>query len=317
VNELYFTSGKNALYARQGRAATNELAEKTEMIFRADTSLMGYYNRKYADGKWNHFMDQIHLGYKSWVDPSLNNLDALPCYRIQIPDAADMSIALEGSEKVWPGADEPAVLPSFDVFNRQARYLEIFNKGSKTFSYSITCDKLWIILTDTVGSISTEKRITVNIDWKKLPAGTQNGNLKIRGAGTDIKVSISAFNPVLQQSGVIRGFVEDDGCVSIEAEHYTLINNTKDRKWEKIEDYGRTLSGMRATTFTDAPSAVPGKNAPCLEYGMYLFSSGETGIRLIFSSTLNFLAGRDLKIGLSFDEEDPRIIVVVPKDLVQ
>jgi len=100
----------------------------------------------------------------------------------------------------------------------------------------------------------------------------------------------------------------------MEAEHYTSIDNTADRKWERIDDYGRTLSGMRATAFTDAPSAIPGKNAPCLEYGMNLFSSGETGIRLILSPTLNFLPERDLKIGISFDEEDPRVIVVVPKD---
>ena len=59
-------------------------------------------------------------------------------YRIRIPDTADMGIALEGSEKIWPGSEGPAVIPSFDVFNRQERYLEIFNKGSKLFSYSIT-----------------------------------------------------------------------------------------------------------------------------------------------------------------------------------
>jgi hypothetical protein len=314
VNELYFTAGKNALYARQGRAATNEMAEKTEMIFRADTSLMGYYNRKFADGKWNHFMDQTHLGYKTWADPGVNSLDALHLYRILIPDSADMGITLEGSENVWPGSGETAVLPSFDVFNKQERYVEIFKKGHQSFSFSITCDKPWILLNDTAGSINTEKRITLNIDWKKLPAGTQSGTIKIKGAGREVKVSISAFNPVFQESGIIKGFVEADGYVSIEAEHYAAIKNTTDRRWEKIEDYGRTLSGMRATTFTDAPSALPGKNAPCLEYGMYLFSSGEADIRLILSPTLNFLPDRDLKIGLSFDAEDPRVIVVVPKD---
>jgi hypothetical protein len=314
LNELYFTAGKNALYASQGRATTNELAEKTEMLFRADTSLMGYYNRKFAGGKWNHFMDQTHLGYKGWADPRVNSLDALHLYRIRIPDTADMGIALEGSEKAWPGTDEPAVLPSFDVFNRQERYLEIFNKGSQSFSFSITCDKPWILLKDTAGSISTEKRITVNIDWEKLPAGSQSGIIKIRGAGKEVKASISVFNPVLQQPAVIKGFVEAEGYVSMEAEHYTSINNTSERKWEKIEDYGRTLSGMRAMAFTDASSAIPGKNAPCLEYGMYLFSSGEAGIRITFSPTLNFLPERDLKIGLSFDEEDPQVVVVVPKD---
>ena len=314
VNELYFTAGKNALYAKQGRATTNELAEKTEMLFREDTSLMGYYNRKYADGKWNHFMDQTHLGYKSWADPRVNSLDALHLYRIQIPANADMGIALEGSENVWPRTGEPAVLPSFDVFNRQERYLEIFNKGSQSYSFSIICDQPWILLTDTAGSINSEKRIAVNIDWKKLPPGTQSGTIKITGTGKEVKVGVSVFNPVLYQSSAIKGFVEADGYISMEAEHYTSINNTSDRKWEKIEDYGRTLSGMRATTFTDAPSAIPGKDAPCLEYGMFLFSSGEAGIRIILSPTLNFLAERDLKIGMSFDEEDPQVVIVVPKD---
>jgi hypothetical protein len=314
VNELYFTAGKNALYAKQGRSATNEMAEKTELLFRADTSLMGYYNRVYSGGKWNHFMDQTHLGYKSWVDPPVNNLDAIHLSRISIPEKADMGIALEGSEKAWPGADEPAVLPAFDVFNRQERYLEIFNKGSQSFLYSITCDRPWIFLKDSTGTIKTEERIGVNIDWEKVPSGNQRATVSIKGAGTEVKVSVSVFNPDRKQTGIIKGFVEADGYVSMEAEHYTLINNTADRKWEKIEGYGRTLSGMRATAFTDAPSAIPGKNAPCLEYGVHLFSAGETGIRLILSPTLNFLPDRDMKIGMSLDDEEPRIIVVVPKD---
>lgn len=314
LNELYFTAGKNALYAKQRRASTNALAEKTEKLFSADTSLMGYYNRGYAKGKWNHFMDQTHLGYKSWVDPPTNNLDAVPLCRISIPETAEMGIALEGSEKVWPLSGEAAVLPSFDVFNRQGRYLEIFNKGSQSFSFSINCDRPWIILKDTAGTIGTEKRITVNIDWVKLPAGTQSGTIYIKGTGKEVKVNISVFNPDIQQTGVINGFVEADGYVSIEAEHYTAVKNFAERKWEIIKDYGRTLSGIRAMAFTDAPPAIPGKDSPCLEYGMHLFSSGEAGIRIILSPTLNFLPERDIKLGISFDDEDPRIVVVVPKE---
>jgi hypothetical protein len=238
----------------------------------------------------------------------------LHLYRIKIPETSDMGIALEGSEAVWPGSDETAALPSFDVFNRQARYLEIFNKGSQPFSFSIRCDQPWIILNDTTGEINTEQRIFVRIDWETLPAGNQSGTVRIIGAGKEVNVRLSVFNPALYQSGLIKGFVEADGYVSMEAEHYTAINNTTDRKWERIEDYGRTLSGMRATAFTDAPSAIPGENAPSLEYGMHLFSKGEAGIRITFSPTLNFLADRDLKIGLSLDEEEPSVVVVVPKD---
>ena len=312
VNELYYTAGKNALYAKQGRAATNELADKTELLFREDTSLMGYYNRLYADGRWNHFMDQTHLGYKNWADPSVNSLDALHLFRTQVHDTADMGVAVEGSENAWPATNEPAVLPDFDVFNRQERYLEIFNKGIQSFTFSITCNQPWILLKDSTGLIKSEKRIAVNIDWNKLPAGSPAGTIKIKGAGAEVNVGVSVFNP--GQASTIKGFVEAGGYVSMEAEHYTSIKNTTDRKWEKIEDYGRTMSGMRATAFTDAPSAIPGENAPELEYGMYLFSSVEASISLTLSPTLNFLAERDLKIGLSFDDEDPQVIVVVPKD---
>ncbi len=34
VNELYLAAGKNALYAKQGRSATNEMAEETRSAFR-------------------------------------------------------------------------------------------------------------------------------------------------------------------------------------------------------------------------------------------------------------------------------------------
>jgi hypothetical protein len=314
LNELYFAAGKNELYAKQGRASTNAMAEKTETLFRADTSLMGYYNREYAGGKWNHFMDQTHLGYTSWVDPPVNSLDALHLFRINIPDKADMGISPEGSEKVWPGSETEALLPGFDVFKKQERYLDIFNKGTQAFSFSIKCDQPWILVNDTSGTVNTEKRITVNVDWEKLPAGNQRSVIKIKGNGTEVMVNISVFNPLLSQSDLRKAFIETEGYVSMEAEHYTSINNTTNRKWERIEAYGRTLSGMSAKGPVDSESSLPPEDSPCLDYQMLLFSQGETSIRITLSPTLNFIPGRDLKIGVSFDGEDPRIIVVVPKD---
>ena len=31
----------------------------------------------FANGKWDHFMDQTHLGYTSWNDPPHNSLRAI------------------------------------------------------------------------------------------------------------------------------------------------------------------------------------------------------------------------------------------------
>jgi len=38
---------------------------------------MADFNLNLAEGKWNHFMDQTHLGYTSWNDPPRNSLRAV------------------------------------------------------------------------------------------------------------------------------------------------------------------------------------------------------------------------------------------------
>jgi hypothetical protein len=101
VNELYVTAGKNALYAAQGRANAAEMADRTEELFRADTALMGYYNRVYANGRWKHFMDQAHLGYVAWNDPPANSLRHIKLERPAVPGNASPAVAVEGSRAAW------------------------------------------------------------------------------------------------------------------------------------------------------------------------------------------------------------------------
>ena len=312
VNELYVTAGKNALYASQGRALAGTMADRTEELFSADTALMGYYNRIYADGRWNHFMDQSHLGYTSWADPPVNSLRAIKLQRPEIPDTAASGIAVEGSLNSWPGADQPPALPAFDIYNRQTRYFELFNKGTKPFDFVVTADDPWIIVSDTGGVITGEQRIFVSIDWPVLTYGTHEGTVTVTGGGIAEKIKVTASNPAEPQPSTVEGFVESDGYVSIEAEHYTRNIDTEDRYWEWVEDYGRTLSGLRATAITDAPPAVPGKNSPLLEYRTWFFSAGEFETVLHVAPTLNFLPGRDFKIGLSIDDDDAELITVVP-----
>ena len=82
-------------------------------------------------------------------------------------------------------------------------------------------------------------------------------SITVHGTGSEVTVALSAFNPAVPQAATLKGFVEAEGCVSIEAEHYTALKNTEERYWERIGDYGRTLSAMRATAVTDAQSGNP------------------------------------------------------------
>ena len=317
VNELYVTAAKNNLYARQKRASTNDMAARTQSLFESDTALMTYYNKIYADGRWDGFMDQTHLGYTSWNPPRVNSLDHIKLEEIKVPKDAIMGVGIEGSELSWPGSSEKAELPRFDVFSNRQHYIEVFNQGKTSFEYTITASVPWLTFSEDKGSIlDKDKRILVNINESRLPKGTTGGIITIKGAGKEVVISVIAFNPTEVDRKKIKGFVESGGYISIEAEKYTGNVEQGESKWIKIDDYGLTLSGMRATAPVDAPSAVPGQNAPCLEYPVYLFSKDSAQITLVTSPILNFIPGRDLKIAVSFDDETPNYITVVPDNYI-
>jgi hypothetical protein len=73
---------------------------------------------------------------------------------------------------------------------------------------------------------------------------------------------------------------------------------------------------MRATAPANAPAAVPGKSSSCLEYKMYLFNTGNIEVQGIFSPTLNFLAGRPLQYAISFDDDTPQVVTLVPVNFI-
>jgi hypothetical protein len=314
VNELYITAGKNYLYAKQGRASTNDMVVKTELLFQVDTSLMSYFNRSFANGKWNHFMDQSHLGYTNWADPPFNSLRAIKLKKIEVIDEAIMGIAIEGSENVWPESPTDAILPEFDVFNQQSHWVDIFNKGNIPFTFSAETNDPWIRLEESEGVIEKDIRLWIQIDWQKAPEGRSVGKVKITGTDKKVVVIVNAFKPDGISHETLQGFVEGEGYVSIEAEHFTKKTQDGGSRWIKIEDYGHTLSAMRATAPVDAPQAIPGKNSPYLEYRMYLFNFGTTEVEAIFSPTLNFMPGRGLQYAISFDDNNPQIVTLVAGD---
>lgn len=298
VNQLYVTVGKNRLYAAQGRASTSELANEARRLFQLDAELSAYYNHTLAGGKWDHMMDQTHIGYTGWNEPPTNSMPAVR--EISIPDEAKMGIAVEGSADPWPDATAP--LLKFYMFGQQQWYIDIFNRGKAPFTFSVARTAPWIVVSETQGKVEQEKRIYLSVDWQSTTVGTAAGSVEISSdAGQQMTVQIEARKTSLPSAKKWSGFVEGDGYVSMEATHYTNKVDGNGVRWEPIDDIGKTLSGMSVFPVT-APS-VTGGQAPCLEYDMYLFEAGPANVEATFDPTLNFVPGRGLRYSVSFDHE--------------
>jgi hypothetical protein len=219
---------------------------------------------------------------------------------------------VEGSEHVWPGEKTEASLPGFDIFNRQSHFIEIFNKGKTPFKFKVTTSESWIAASDTTGIVDKEVRIWVSIDWDNVPEGKSKGTVRVEAPDSTLCINLTAFNPRDITPSTLKGFVEANGYVSMEAEHYTKKTDMGNNAWIQVEDFGHTLSGMRATAETDSPAFTPGKNSPCLEFRMYMFTTGPVEVNPIVAPTLNFLPGRAIRYGISFDNEVPQMITLVP-----
>lgn len=305
LNDLYVTVGMNRLYAKQGRSLTNSLADKARELFKKDTEITNYYNNILANGKWNHMMDQTHIGYTYWQQPDNNVMPEVK--KIELPVAAEMGVTIEGSANWWPEDSGEAVLPEFDPYNHQSRYIEIFNRGQAPFEYSTQIGEPWIEINNN-GKIETEERLWISVDWDKAPTGKQRVPITITGPNNHrVVIQAPIHNPSLTERDLEQCFIESDGYISMEAEHYTRAVNTPAITWQRIPDLGRTLSAMSPFPVT-ASTQSPGGDSPHLEYQIYLFSKGEIKVKAYLSPTLNFHNNQGLRYGISFDNEPVQII---------
>lgn len=96
IARIYLATGKNHLYAQQGRLLANDYARMAEALYERDQRLTRYYNDTLSNGKWKNMMSDIHIGYTTW---SMPEKAILPEQRRVTPqDSPAMGVSVEGCE---------------------------------------------------------------------------------------------------------------------------------------------------------------------------------------------------------------------------
>ena len=296
--ELYFTVGKNRMYATQGRAATNDLAVKAQELFERDKALSHKYNKEISGGKWNHMMDQTHISYVSWNDPKV---DVLPeVKKIVLPAEPTMGIAVEGSMvEVKSGSKDSGTKLVLDQ-NHMSRYFEIFNKSGANFDFEVKADKPWLKTSMSRGTVSQEQRIWIEPDWNKVPSGFHNAEISITGAGSSAKLQV-----MINKAAVLAeesNYLPSKSYLALEASDFTKA--VPENNWKILPGYGRTFAGLTSIP-VNMPSAKLTDKSPYLEYEIIIQDTGLVKVNLHLSPTLDFLNKGGLHYAVSFDDERP------------
>lgn len=195
--EMYYAQAMNQRLAKKNNPDANLWADHVQVCYDRDAEFTKRYH-SLADGKWNHMMDQIHIGYTSWNNPeestvpATNSVEGVPTGKIELPEY-----------------------------------------------------------------VASENR---------------SGN-----------------------------FVEKDGFVSMEAEHFTRKTDGEKASWAVIPELGHTLSAVTTLPVTESPEGL------VLEYDFELETTGFARVTLRFSPTLNF-NDTGLRYAVSIDGREEQVI---------
>ena len=267
---MNIAAGRNRYFARQGRASTNAEASRTRELFKQDQALSDYYNKQLAGGKWNHLMDQPHLGQFTWEPPRINSMPAVS--EVLPADTDNYGVAIEGDVSAWPDHFGDAVLPPsspstgsapMSRSSRRGLGRSVLDRGRQTLdrAHEDTAPRL-------------DRRFWVEIDWEKAPTGASAGTISVKGKRGTVNVKVLATKASEEQAREARGrFASLVGPIAIAAPTAARNVEVGGVRWGEIPDYGRGASAMSIFPVT-AESVQPPDPAPRLEYPVFPAARG-------------------------------------------
>ncbi|KAF2493893.1 hypothetical protein BU16DRAFT_573306 [Lophium mytilinum] len=322
-NDIQISAARNQLYANQGRNSANSLVQRVLDKMKVDHEMTVLYNTL-LDGKWNHMMDQTHLGYQGyWQAPMRQATPALQYVQnLERALSGDMGVSVESSNATVPGDDRYHTngggnleFPPVNPFSPE-RYMEIFSIGTSVFTWIIQAPP-YVKLSQSSGKLSpdfnnSDTRVWVSIDWNTIPSMSGVIVMNITSStdyGTQYSMpTVSLTYNKTSIPSTFSGFVEDNSIISIEAEHYTSLTPASNLTYTTLPGYGRTLSAITLSNPL-APSLTTA-TAPMLEYNFYTFTSTTSAkaanLTLIFGAGLNTTPARPLAYIAQIDDLEPQ-----------
>lgn len=222
LQNLYYHVAQNKHLAANYDIAANKHADEVKRLFIEDSLISKTYNTL-ANGKWNHMMDQSHIGYTAWFDPPFNRMPAVR----YIP--ADSAIAKTSVSRDEHGDATSA--PTGTDFIETGKMLSI---EAEHFSKAVSTNTIqWQVLPDLgrTGSSVTTAPVTAP---EQVP-GNHGAHLEytVHFSDTGIVKLHLYFSPSLN-------FHNNEGlkyAVSVDEEMPQIVSINKDdnntRTWEE------------------------------------------------------------------------------------
>jgi hypothetical protein len=284
-NKKAIYAQKSHAYGQQNRASAAVYAAKARQAENDIKELINHYNTEQVTvgDKWNHMASLPGPWGMQWQQFAMPPLSDYPGN-----GNPQMKIATEGGDTT--------IIPGFSVYNEDKRFIDLYNTGNGVVYWSSSTSGEWM---NWNGMSESERE-----EYK-------TGAITNKGPGSFFNINLSVFNPLKPSAESVTGFVESNGYISIEAEHYSRKVDKPNASWNIIEGLGRTGNSITVLpTNIDSNVSLDDiiSKSPVLEYDLYIFTEDEATIHFNCTPSNPINADHGLRLAAAVDDAKPIIV---------
>lgn len=277
LQKMHLLAGKNHYAAKLNMMEANGLAEEIRVCMERDQELVDEFHTL-ADGKWYGMGLSEHIGFTRWNEEECRYPVLMQVMPTRKPR---LIVSIDGTEQYSEGSGWHVHELHMNSFRRpdvtEAGF-SISSLSDLEAPYEITCEASWLTCSRSEGILDGVSRavekIAVRIDRSRMNGETA-ARITVNIPNGVCTILVDAKLPEL--SGLQeKTFVETDGYISIEAEHYFARYDAGEADaaagFRVIEGFGKTLSAVKAYPVTQY--FTPGPHAPYVEYRFAVQEAG-------------------------------------------
>ena len=324
--KMHLYSGKNHLYASQGKAVANEYDKLVEACIEKDEALKTQM-AEFKDGKWAGMELASHIGFTNWNDEDWR----YPVRHIvRLPKKPRLVVTRSDKTQHYTNQYFPItlVIDDFAVSSSKKAKIQIANGGQGSVKWKIQegarkvgldgiahesgegsrCE--WLEFSKTSGETALQDEVEISLKEENLPLGEEvSCSFEIKTETEFVPVLVKALKK--DTSALPAGaFLAEHGMFVMDAVHYADkqagLYEGEAVEFKELYDFGKYQSGIKA--FPVTASFDSKENAPSVTYELYSEEEKDCFLNLYTSPANPLIYGGKLSMEVSVNEEVGKLV---------
>ena len=324
--KMHLYSGKNHLYASQGKAVANEYDKLVEACIEKDEALKTQM-AEFKEGKWAGMELASHIGFTNWNDEDWR----YPVRHIvRLPKKPRLVVTRADKTQHYTNQYFPItlVIDDFVVSSSKKAKIQIANGGQGSVKWKIQegarkvgldgiahesgeesrCE--WLEFSRTSGETALQDEVEISLKEENLPLGEEvSCSFEIKTETEFVPVLVKALKK--DTSALPAGaFLAEHGMFVMDAVHYADkqagLYEGEAVEFKELYDFGKYQSGIKA--FPVTASFDSKENAPSVTYELYSEEEKDCFLNLYTSPANPLIYGGKLSMEVSVNEEFGKLV---------